>query len=108
MNDILLSLYLWFLTDRGQNLLAGLAGSFVAVCLDWRKFGNNVRRFICGFAAAQYLGPAGVPFFEWVFNGIQVPVESAASFGIFVMGVSGVVVLEILTKTLKLWQRDAK
>lgn len=104
MNDLLLSLYLWFLTDRGQNLFAGIAGSVVAVLLEWKTLGSNARRFFCGFAAAHYLGPAGVPFFQWVFNGISIPVESAASFGIFVMGVCGVVVLEVFTKTLKLWQ----
>lgn len=108
MNDILLSLYLWFLTDRGQNLLAGFAGSLVAVLLEWKSAGSNARRFVCGFVAAVYLGPAGIPLFQWVFNGISIPVESAASFGIFVMGVCGVVVLEVFTRTLKLWQGTAK
>lgn len=107
MNDLLLSIYFWFLTDRGQNLIAGFAGSSVAVLLEWKSFGSNVRRFLCGFAAATYMGPAGVPFFQWVFNGISIPVESAASFGIFVMGVCGVVVLEVFTRTLKLWQGNA-
>lgn len=104
MNDILLSMYMWFLTDRGQSLLAGIAGSLVAVMLEWKTAGANARRFFCGFVAAIYLGPAGVPFFTWVFNGINIPVESAASFGIFIMGVCGVVVLEVFTRTLRLWQ----
>jgi hypothetical protein len=105
MNEILLSVYLWCLTDRGQNLLAGLAGSLVAVLLEWGSMGSNLRRFFVGTATAVYAGPAGVPLFEWAFVGLSLPESTAPSFGVFMMGVSGVVVMEVFTRTLRLWQR---
>lgn len=105
MSEILLALYLWCVTDRGQSLLAGVAGSTVAVLLEWGSMGSNLRRFFVGTSAALYIGPAGVPLFEWVFIGISIPPETAPSFGVFMMGVSGVVVLEVFTRTFRLWQR---
>lgn len=105
MNEVLLSLYLWCFTDRGQNLLAGVAGSLVAVLLEWGSMGSNLRRFVVGVSTAMYLGPAGVPLFKWVFAGIAMPEETAPTFGVFMMGVFGVVILEIVARTLRLWQR---
>lgn len=108
MNDFLLAVYLWVLTDRGQNIMAAIAGSLVAVLLEWEGFGSNVRRFLAGATAAMYLGPVGVPFFQWVFSGINVPVTAAPTFGTFMMGVSSIVVLEVFTRTLKYWVRKPK
>lgn len=98
----------WFGSDKGQLLIAGIAGAAVSAVMDWTTIRAATRRFIVGATTAYFMGPAGIPVFEWVFGKVNIPVEQSTSVGGFVMGVGGIVIVEIIMKTLRLRRDDLK
>lgn len=95
------SLWEWFSTDKGQLALAGLAGSAVNAVMEWEGVLPGIRKLFVGATAAYFLGPIGVPLFTWAGNSLNLPTDQASSVGGFLMGVSGVVVVEIIMRVWK-------
>ncbi len=92
----------WLDTARGEVAVAGIAGAAVSAVMEWEGLIPSTRRFFVGFVTAFFLGPVGIPLLAWLFPKINVPVEHAASVGGFVIGVSGIILIEIFLSVLKL------
>lgn len=95
----------WFDTSKGQLILAGAAGSAVSTLMEYEGVKPTIRKSIVGVLCAAYLGPIGTPFLHTIFGVINVPPEHAFSAAGFIMGIGGVVIIEIVLKTLRL-KRD--
>lgn len=100
-----MTLFDWFQSEKGSLLVAGLAGSAVSAAMEWTGFLPAVRKIIVGTLAALYLSPLAVPFLSWVLSGLSVPPDNASGVGGFLMGVVGIVVIEIILKAFHL-KRD--
>jgi len=92
----------WLDTARGEMAIAGIAGSAVAVIMEWEGWISSSRRFFVGAVSAFFLGPVGVPLVSWLFPKINVPVDHAVSVGGFVMGICGIVIIETLLTVLRI------
>lgn len=92
----------WLDTTRGEVAVAGVAGAAVSAIMEWEGMLPSARRFFVGFVTAFFIGPVGIPLLAWLFPKISVPVEHAASVGGFVVGVSGIILIEIFLSVLKL------
>lgn len=97
-----MSLFNFFDTVKGELALAGLAGSAVSVIMEWEGFIPGIRRLFVGTVTAFFLGPVGIPMFSWAFGQISIPQEHSASVGGFLMGITGVVLVEIILRMIKL------
>lgn len=95
----------WLQSSRGELLTAGVAGAAVSAVMDWNSWLSAARRLFVGSLTAFFMGPAGIPVFEWTFGKINIPIEQSTSVGGFVMGVGGIVIVEIMMKTLRM-RRD--
>lgn len=98
---VYLSVWDWLSSDKGQLALAGLAGSAVNAVMEWQGARAGVRKLFVGCTTAYFLGPVGVPLFTWAGGAISLPPDQSSSVGAFLMGVSGVVVIEII---MRVWQ----
>lgn len=98
----------WLQSGKGELLIAGIAGAAVSAVMDWNGVIGAARRFFVGAVTAYFMGPAGIPVFEWVFGKVSIPVEQSVSVGGFVMGVGGIVIIEIFMKTLRLRSHEIK
>ncbi|QPC87155.1 hypothetical protein GA830_10675 [Mesorhizobium sp. NBSH29] len=96
----------WLAQGKGELLTAGFLGSVVAAAMEWTGVFPAVRKILVGTISAVYLSPLGLPFLEWVLNGISVPRESAAGMSGFLMGVTGIVVIEIILKAFRIKRDD--
>lgn len=92
----------WLDSARGEMAVAGIAGSAVSTIMQWEGWIPGARRFFVGSVSAFFLGPVGVPLVSWLFPKINVPVEHAISVGGFVMGICGIVFVEVLLAMLRL------
>lgn len=95
----------WWQSDKASLVLAGLAGSAVSAAMEWTGVLPAVRKIVVGTLSAIYLSPLSTPFLGWVLDGISVQPENAPSMSGFLMGVVGIVVIEIILKAFKL-RRD--
>ena len=95
----------WLSTEKGQLLQAGLAGSAVAAAMEWTGFMPAMRKIVVGTLCALYLSPLAVPILGWALGIANVPIENAAGVSGFLMGVSGIIVIEIILKAFR-WRRD--
>ena len=100
-----MSLSEWLASPSGQLGIAGLVGSAVAAAMEWGGFVSASRRLFVGTASAVFLGPLAIPMLEWALSGINVPKDNAAGMGGFLMGVVGIVAIEIIMKAFKI-KRD--
>lgn len=96
----------WLQSDKGSLLIAGLAGSAVSAAMEWTGILPAIRKIVIGTLCAMYLSPLAVPLLGWVLGGLQVPTENAAGVSGFLMGVIGIVVIEIILKAFRL-KRDS-
>lgn len=96
----------FFASAKGELASAGAAGAAVSAIMEWSGIGAFIRRMVVGTLTAMFLGPLAVPFLEWALSGINVPRENSASMGGFIIGVSGIVIIEIITKAFKLRLRS--
>ncbi|MAU21106.1 MAG: hypothetical protein CMH13_11305 [Martelella sp.] len=85
-------------TEEGRLALAALAGSAVAAVMEWQGVLPAARRVAVGATAAYFLGPVGVPLFQWAGGLANIPLEPSASVGGFIMGVGGVTIVEFIIK----------
>lgn len=95
----------WWQSTKGDLFVSGIAGSVVSAVMEWEGVMPAIRRFIVGFLTAYHLGPAGIPIFAWVFGKVEIPVEQATSVAGFITGIGGIVIVEIILKTLH-FKRD--
>lgn len=95
----------WFQSAKGELLTAAGAGAIVSTVMEWEGIVPAIRRLTVGVLTAYFLGPVGVPIFAWVFGKVAIPQEQATSVGGFLMGVGGIVIIEIILKTLR-FRRD--
>lgn len=96
----------WLSSATGELFKAGLAGSAVAAAMEWTGFLPAIRKIVVGTLCALYLSPLAVPLLEWVLGTIQVPRDQAAGVSGFLMGVLGIIVIEIILKAFRLRRDD--
>jgi hypothetical protein len=96
----------WLASDKGQMALGGLFGSAVNTVMEWEGIVPGIRRLFVGAVTAYFLGPVGIPLFQWAGGSIALPTDQAASVGGFITGVSGVVIVEIIMKVWKSRRRE--
>lgn len=96
----------WAFGQSGQIAIAGLAGAAVNAALEWNGVRVAFRKIFVGSTSAFFLGPIGLPVMQWAFGKIDVPPESAASVGGFVMGLVGLFFVEVLIAAVRA-RRDA-
>lgn len=92
----------WFQGESGKLLTAGLSGSAVSVAMEWTGVLPAIRKIVVGSLCAMYLSPLSIPMLEWGLGAINVPTENGATLGGFLMGVVGIVVIEIIVKAFRL------
>jgi len=97
-----MTIWEWFATSKGEIALAGIAGSAVSVAMEWTGFLSGVRRLFVGAVTAYFLAPVGLPIFEWALGHIDVPLDQSAGVGGFILGIGGVIIVEIILKTLRI------
>lgn len=102
------SLWEWIASGKGEIALAGMAGSAVSVAMEWSGVVSGVRRLFVGFVTAYYLAPVGIPMFRWVFGQINLPVEQSTSAGGFILGVGGVIIVEIILKAFRIRRAEIR
>lgn len=97
------TIWAWLQSTRGELLTSGAAGAAVSAIMDRDSSPvQAMRAFFIGTVTAFFLGPVGVPIFELVFGKVGIPVEQSTSVGGFVMGIGGIVVVEIIIKALRI------
>jgi hypothetical protein len=92
----------WLSSGKGEIALAGIAGSAVSVAMEWNGYLSGFRRLFVGAVAAYFMAPLGVPLFQWSLGHLEVPGEQAAGVGGFIMGIGGVIIIEIILKAFRL------
>ncbi len=92
----------WLASEKGQVAMAGIAGSAVSMVMEWNGIGSGARRLFVGAVTAYFLGPLGVPMFQWALGNLQVAGEQAAGVGGFIMGIGGVIIVEIILKAFRI------
>lgn len=97
----------WLSSRNGELALAGIAGSAVSVAMEWTGVLPAIRKLFVGAVTAYYLGPIGVPMFRWALGAIDIG-EQAASVGGFIIGVGGVIIVEIILKAFRIRSRQLK
>ncbi len=98
----------WVATGKAEVALAGVAGSAVSVAMEWTGVISGVRRLFVGAVTAYFLAPVGLPMFKWVLGQIDVPVEQSAGVGGFVLGIGGVIIVEILLKAFRIRRAEIR
>ncbi|AAL49615.1 unknown [Sinorhizobium phage PBC5] len=98
----------WINSGKGEALLAGFAGSAVSVAMEWNGVPSAVRRLFVGGVTAYYLSPLGVPLFQWALGQLEVGGEQAAGVGGFIIGVGGVIIVEIILKAFRIRSRELR
>ncbi len=88
--------------DDIKTALAGVAGSAVSVAMEWNGVGSGARRLFVGAVAAYFLAPIGIPMFQWALGHLEVPGEQSASVGGFIIGIGGVIIVEIILKAFRI------
>lgn len=63
---------------------------------------SGMRRLFVGAVTAYFMGPMGVPLFQWALGHLEVPGEQAAGVGGFIIGIGGVIIVEIILKAFRL------
>lgn len=97
-----MTLWEWIASGKGEMALAGAAGSAVSVVMEWTGILSGIRRFVVGTVTAFFMAPVGLPVFQWSLGHIDVPVEQAAGVGGFVLGIGGVIIVEIILKAFRI------
>ncbi|MBO3760338.1 hypothetical protein [Ciceribacter sp. L1K22] len=92
----------WLASAKGEIALAGIAGSAVSVAMEWSGVGSGIRRLFIGGVTAYFLAPIGIPMFQWALGKITVQPEHAASVGGFIIGIGGVIIVEIILKAFRI------
>lgn len=97
-----MTMWEWLTSTKGELALAGIAGSAVSVVMEWSGVVSGIRRLFVGGVAAYFMAPIGIPMFQWSLGQIEVPKEQAASVGGFIIGIGGVIIVEIILKAFRL------
>ncbi len=97
----------WLASKNGELAMAGVAGSAVSVAMEWTGVLPAIRKLFVGAVTAYYLGPIGIPLFQWALGQIDIG-EQAASVGGFIIGVGGVIIVEIILKAFRIRSRELK
>jgi hypothetical protein len=95
----------WLQSDKGGVLIAGVVGAAVSAAMDWNGPVKALRALFVGAACAYYLHPLAIPLVEWVLSGFRANPENAIGASGFVMGMAGIVIVEIIREAFKL-RRD--
>jgi hypothetical protein len=103
-----MSIWEWIASGKGEMALAGIAGSAVSVAMEWSGFMAGIRRLFVGAVTAYFLAPVGLPLFKWVLGQVDVPVEQSAGVGGFILGIGGVIIVEIILKAFRIRKAELK
>jgi len=96
------------MSGKGEMALAGIAGSAVSVVMEWTGVLSGIRRLFVGAVTAYFMAPVGLPLFQWSLSNIEVPSEQAAGVGGFILGIGGVIIVEIILKMFRLRHAEIK
>ncbi|WP_159953059.1 hypothetical protein [Rhizobium sp. 18065] len=103
-----MSIWDFLFTAKGEMALAGIAGSAVSVVMEWTGFLSGIRRLFVGAVTAYFLAPVGLPMFKWALGQIDVPVEQSAGVGGFILGIGGVIIVEIILKAFRIRRAELR
>lgn len=94
------------IVGKTELIVSGLAGSIVAAVTKWDGWTATLRKLIVGTIAAMYLSPLAAPIIRAGFGVIDVPKEGADGVSGFVVGMCGIVIIEVMMNAVK-FQRGA-
>lgn len=97
-----MSFWDWLSASEGKVALAGIAGSAASVAMEWIGAVSSMRKLFVGAVTAYYLSPIGTTLFQWAFGTLSVPEEQSASVGGFIVGIGGIIIVEIILKAFRL------
>jgi hypothetical protein len=97
-----MSFWEYLLSGKAEAALAGIAGSAVSVAMEWTGFKSGIRRLFVGAVTAYFLAPVGLPLFKWGLGHIDVPPEQSVGVGGFILGIGGVIIVEIILKAFRI------
>lgn len=80
----------------GALALAGFLGSIVSAVFDWKGWVATARKVTVGSICALYIGPAAAPMAAKI-----APSVNALTLSGFVVGLCGLLVVEIIVETVK-------
>ncbi|PLK69879.1 hypothetical protein C0V73_15700 [Rhizobium sp. TH135] len=69
---------------------------------------SGIRRLFVGAVTAYFLALVGLPIFRWVLGQVDVPVEQSAGVGGFILGIGGVIIVEIILKAFRIKRAELK
>lgn len=98
-------LWSWLQSAKGELFQAGFAGAMVSAAMEWTGILPAVRKIVVGTLCAMYLSPITAPVFAWAFGGLSIPQENAVGVSGFLMGVVGIIFIEIVLKVFT-FKRD--
>lgn len=101
MSDFSSTILGWLNGSPGQVALAGLFGAVVNALFEWQGWLATWRKIFIGTVSAYFLGPLGIPILQWLLGKFDVPLQSSASVGGFIMGLIGVFFVETLLIAIK-------
>lgn len=101
-----MSFWDWLASTKGELLLAGLAGAVVSAVTEWNGWRLATRKVVVGVICALYLWPLALPLLGWALGALHIPQENAVSLSGFVMGMIGIIVIEIILKAFRLRRDD--
>ena len=85
-------------TENSKLAIAAVAGATVSSVFEWKGVLPTIRKIFIGAVTAFYLGPVGVPLFQWAGGLVNIPLEPSASVGGFVIGIGGMTIVELIVK----------
>ena len=95
----------WLQSQRGENLVGGLLGAAVAAAMEYQGALPALRNIFVGTICALYLSPLALPLLSWALGSLAVPQENVAGVGGFIVGMVGIIIVEIILKAFRL-RRD--
>tara|TARA_R110002012_G_scaffold315261_1_gene528884 strand:- start:1617 stop:1949 length:333 start_codon:yes stop_codon:yes gene_type:complete len=103
-----MTLWDWLTSAKGEIALAGIAGSAVSVAMEWSGMWSGARRLFIGAVTAYFMAPVGIPVFQWTLGRIDIPSEQSAGVGGFIIGIGGVIIVEIILKAFRIKRAEMR
>lgn len=86
----------WLSSPNGQVAISAVAGAAVNAVFEWKGVYATTRKMFIGSTSAYFLAPVGVPMVQKSLAWFSVPETSSASVGGFIIGVTGVFLIEVI------------
>jgi hypothetical protein len=90
----------WLIGPEGIVVLGGAVGGIVGAITHDGKPGAALRIFLVGALSSYFLAPLAIPFLRWGLSFVEVPSTKSDGLAGFIVGVFGIVFLEIIRVAL--------